>query len=306
MRVIGIILLSAYPVCADQDRWYIGMDNILFMAYTASVGWSHTDLPLECDQWFPGHLELHEGKCRPHRNIHIDPPENFHSNSLFPGLHVGHARNSLRLELEYFFREHHGYEGVAPFNRSGSFLDIFDYNETDPWLHGNSQEFYFSAERIAEVWTHCGFLNVYYDVRRTKSLVPYVGAGFGWAYQHVYYWGLVMRSNNREALKDLGEPADAAGTLTLDYDDLYDQHWAYQVAFGLDWKMRPGVKLGMKMVQMDIPGEFKDSASFLLLRSHGSHLNPGPRPEWEDPIQYTLRLYEWKTWRFALNLKAMF
>ena len=70
--------------------------------------------------------------------------------------------------------------------------------------------------------------------------------------------------------------------------------------------MREGVRLGIKMARMDVPGEFEDSASFWLLRGHGSHLEPGPRPDYEDPIQYTFHLDEWKSWRFALNLKTEF
>ena len=308
MRLMWALMLAAGPTHAG---WYIGMDNILFAPYDARVLWSHTDLPLECDQWFPGHLELYDGRCRPKDDIYIDPPENFHSNSLFHGIHGGYGWNHLRLELEYFFREHHGYEGPAPFNRSGTYLDpldyvVYDYAE-DPWLHGESKEFYFTAERVAEVWAHCGFVNIYYDLGGfTGPLVPYVGAGAGWTYQHVYYWGILQRNYDPEVIASLGEPPEAAGTITVDYDDLYDHNWAYQFVAGLDWNMRPGMQLGLKMGMMDIPGEFKDSASFWLLRSHGSHLEPGPRPEYETPIQYTLRLHEWRTWRVALNLKAVF
>ena len=177
----------AMPALAEKDGysqgWYIGLDNLYFLSYDARVLWSHTDLPLECDQWFPGHLELSDGRCRPSDKVFVDPPQNFHSNGLLPGLHAGRAWDHLRVELEYFFREHHGYEGVAPFYRSGPYLNLLGYDETDEWLHGRSKEFRFSAERIAEVWAHCGFFNIYYDFRELGgSLVPYVGAGAGYAY----------------------------------------------------------------------------------------------------------------------------
>ncbi len=311
MKAAGLVLVLVGGLAASRPAvagWYVGMDNILFRPYDGRMLWSHTDLPLECDQWFPGHLELNDSHCRPKSDIYVNHPESFHSNSLFHGLHAGYRWSHFRLELEYYFREHHAYERMAPFHRAGTHIDVLGYDDEDhPWRRGLSQELYFSVERIAEVWAHCSFLNVYYNFEGLPGpLLPYVGMGAGWAYQHVYYWGLLQRSHDEEAIESLGEPAAAAGTLTMTYNDLYDHNWAYQFVLGMDWNMRPKVQLGLKVGLMDIPGEFSDSASFRLLRSHESLREPGARPEYEEPIQYTLQLNEWRTWRFALNVKALF
>lgn len=138
---VGLLLIFGMVHAEERSGWYLGMDNYYFPSYDARVLWSHTDLPLECDQWFPGHLEMNDFRCRPSDEVFVDPPQNFHSNGLMPGLHAGYQWSHLRLEVEYFFREHHGYEGVAPFYRSGSYLESLDTTPTTSGSRGNPKSF---------------------------------------------------------------------------------------------------------------------------------------------------------------------
>lgn len=321
IKLIFLLMLIASPAYAglffwhekaeDRKGWYLGMETILYSPYDMAVLWSHGDWPLECDQFVSNPMPYDPLKCRDQRVAYSDHPIHVQSDILFPGIHLGRAWKNTRLELEYYFREHNSYNNLPHFSRAGSFVEEIDPEEY--YNFHRSKEFRTGYERLTEVWGQFFFLNAYYDFRGLLGpIVPYVGLGGGFVYQHIYYLTYLQRTFDLEALAELGLNPEWAGTITQVEGNRYDENWAWQRTIGIDAEIRDRTYLGIKISRINIRGYLKTSGLFELLRGHGSNYFPYS-PDSEEyywtfpPVRWELWLSDMEGgWKFALNLKYLF
>ena len=324
MRIILATLLIAGTAwsqpASQQAGWYIGMEFGRAVPARMSLLWSHDDIPVACDHWLGSTLDLYDTKnCAPESRVKYVGPDFRLLPDVVPGLYAGYAHRLVRLELQYYHREHSGYAAQGLSSRAGS--SALGYN-TDEYYKWGDEEYGWSMERTSDVWAHHIFFNAYHDfsVEILGPISPYVGVGAGYAFTHIYHLGVWQRRLDREKLEEIGimpELAESlAGTLsaTSFSGDLYDGGFAYQYMVGVNWATSHNVQVGLAASIVDIPGELEDWDFYDRIRGHPA--TPAPEYETDEtgrpdrqglidrPIRYGVEAYEWRATKISVTLKS--
>ncbi len=291
------MLLAATDARAENGRagWYGGLDLGMAMPHEMDARARDSDVPTNCDQHLPRATVNIDG-----RNAILPFPlsdpgcargqdhwENSFDldNGPLLGLNVGYAWSGLRLEAEYFYRQHGG-------DVSG--LEITSGDKND--------EFFLLRSGIGDVNGHQFFGNVYHDFHDVSpTLIPYIGGGVGFMLAKMDYSATFHRNPDRAVIQDLGRHPDAAGTLTSEDEELSDTLWGYQLVAGVDYPLADGVFLGVKARYVGFWNDFKDGGPWNSLRSHASTIAPGG-----DQARYEIRTDDLGFWGVSLNLKYFF
>ncbi len=298
--LIAVMLLTTSFANAESDRggWYGGLDLGIAMPGDLDTHSTDTDVPTNCDQHFnnvavdidgdkgPANLpfNLSDPKCARGQDVWEN---NFDlDNGPLLGLNVGHSWSSgLRLEAEYFYRQHDGED-----SQFGTIAG------------GKDAEFSEMTERLDNFHGHQFFGNVYYDFHNVlPKAIPYIGGGIGVIVAKVDYSAKFHRNSDPEIMKQYGRHPDAAGTLTSEDKKLSDSLWGYQLMAGIDYPLTESLLLGVKVRYVDFSSDFKDGDSWDKLRGHESTIEPGGAE-----VRYKLKTDDLDFWGVSLNLKHFF
>ena len=217
--------LASADVRAEDGRegWYGGLDLGIAMPHDMDTRARDTDVPTNCDQHLDEATVNIDGteetlplpRDDPRCARGQDQWENRFDldNGPLLGLNAGYAWRGLRVEAEYFYRQHGG-EYVSGQNTSGN----------------KQVEFIETGERIGDVSGHQFFGNIYYDFRDTGfKLIPYIGGGMGLMLARMDYSVKYHRNSDRNVIEGFGRNPNAAGTLTSEEEKLSNTLWGYQL-----------------------------------------------------------------------------
>ena len=284
-------------VAAAQDGsgFYVGVDAGLALAPDLESTRTNVGIPTNCDQWLPDAV-LNDGAAVPLPLDQCAPralpasPNNFDLGAgWLAGVNAGYSMGRMRLEAEYFHRRHGG-ETLA--------LVV----PGDP----KQREFVERSERIGSLRGHNVFVNLYHDfrdpraARRERRVVPFVGAGVGWMRTQLDYAATSIRTNDRNALLDLGRNPNAAGTISRAESALTDDLVGYQLLAGLDYALTRRHALTFKVRYADAFGDFENLDNpWELLRSHESTVGPGGAP-----VRYGIGARNLGFWSVSVGFKV--
>ena len=289
--VAAMLLATVARAQDEREGWYGGLDLGMAVPRDMDTRPAHTGIPTNCDQHFSSvtvgdetlPLDLSDPRCARGQ----DKWENSFDldNGSLLGLNVGYAWRGLRLEAEYFYRQHGG-----------------EYSAVGTLSGGKETEVVRFGERISDVSGHQFFGNGYYDFRDTGSkLIPYIGGGMGLMLARMDYSLEFHRNPDRDFIQSLGRHPDAAGTLTSTEDELSDTLWGYQLIVGADYPLTKRVFIGVKARYVDYLNDFEDGSSWDSLRGHASTIAPDG-----DEVRYIIRTDDLGFWGVSMNLKYFF
>lgn len=209
---------------------------------------------------------------------------------------------SVRIEVEYFFRETAHNETSASEGRGGV---------TAAKLDG---EVVVAEDRIGSVTSNNLFGNLYYDFISRSRVTPYVGVGAGVGFTSIDHGFLWVRNNDPDAIASVVPyfPADRlddlrlvqqnlAGTTSSKQGELRDRLFGYQVLFGLDVALTEAVSVGVRGRRVAF-GKFSDGGELDRLRSHIS----SNRLDGSDPITTVITTGDLVLYGISLSLKYQF
>ena len=280
----------AGPVQAQPARsgWYGGLEVGLANAGGMTIEGTTDDVPTNCDQHLgPATVNgedlpwsLSDPRCT--RSETWETNTNI-TNGPMIGASFGLGGGLLRLEAEYVYRQ-----------QGGSFAESA--------VAGDKQaEFIRSGDRMSDLRTHQLFGNIYFDGQFGQRVIPYLGAGIGYMSAKAHYSTEFLRNPDEDVMRRLGRNPNAAGTLSTEQETLSDRMWAYQYIAGVDYLLRDGVFIGLKVRSVKLLGHFQDGDSPDLLRSHAPTVAPGG-----SPVTYEVRTKEFHYWGLSLGLKYFF
>ncbi len=209
----------------------------------------------------------------------------------------GHVWGSVRLELEYFYRESAYNETADALGATGANVDKL------------ARELITGTDRVDRVTSHNLFGNLYFDFANNSRFTPYIGIGVGVGFTDVGYGYLWERNADPTAIATgEGLPnADVirrnlAGTISSHHTGLADTLFGYQVLFGLDYAFTESMSLGVKGRWVDFDTFREDGLVGDLLRSHEVNL----RLDGSEPVSYGIETGDIKMLGVSLNLKYRF
>ena len=229
-----LVLIAAMFLAATAhakggiEGWYGGLDLGLAAPRDLDIRGTSDDVPTNCDhhlgqatvngQDLP--LPLDDPRCA--RGLEGWKTSFNLDNGPLVGLNAGYAWRGLRLEAEYFYRQHGG-----------------DYSGSEITSGDKQPEFIQSGERISDFRGHQFFGNAYYDFRDTGSkLIPYIGGGIGLMLARMDYSSRYLRNHDENVLRSLGRNPNAAGALSSSDGVLSDTLCGYQLMMGADYPPR--------------------------------------------------------------------
>lgn len=294
LLVMTVALLGLPGAAHAQDGLYLGLDAGGSLARSFASTRTNNGVPTNCDQWLePATLNdgtmvpLPLAECAP-RALPASPNEFDLGAGLFGGARVGYALGRLRLEAEFFQRR-----------QSGETRDLVVPG--DP----KQAEFVQRTEEIGNFRANNFFANLLLDAGGGSGLLrPHLGAGVGAIRVSMDYSALSVRTDDRDALLELGRNPNAAGTRSVGEAALRDTLWGYQFVAGLDFAPVGGrAALTVRVRFLDTFGDFEAPGnSWNPLRDHES--SSGPEGE---PITYDIGATGLGHWaatvgvRFQLN-----
>ena len=207
--------------------------------------------------------------------------------------------SSLRLELEYFYRDT-GYDETAPIPSAvGVNQDKI------------AQEIVTATDRIDSMSAHNLFANLYMDFAGSERLTPYLGVGLGLGFTDVDYGSVWSRNTDPNAIRTGAGLANVdeirqnlAGTTSVVDDELSDTLFGYQLLAGVDYRVTEHLVAGLKARWVHYE-DFKETGIVWdPLRSHPPYLRKSGSDR--EKVEGAFKLRDVEMWGVSLNLKYLF